>query len=92
MNESWYREIELELTPEKEHTGVLIGEEKDRGNGEKLEVTTPIDGSLVSYVRLGTPDDLDKAVKAANEAFLQWRLIPAPQRGELVRRIANKVR
>lgn len=57
-----------------------------------LESFSPADGSLIARVRLATPDDYEKAVAQAHEAFLKWRLLPAPQRGEIVRQIGEAFR
>ena len=39
-----------------------------------------------------TAADYETVVKAAEEAFKTWRLVPAPKRGEIVRQIGNKLR
>ncbi len=80
------------LTPNTEHPGLLIGSQRLLGGGELLNVKTPIDGTIVTQVRLATTLDLEKAVKLNKNAAQQWALVPAPQRGELVRRIGEKVR
>ena len=49
-----------------------IGGEFIEASGEKLDVYSPIDGSVISQVKLSTKEDLDKAVQAAKEAFLSW--------------------
>jgi malonate-semialdehyde dehydrogenase (acetylating)/methylmalonate-semialdehyde dehydrogenase len=49
------------------------------GNG-KLEVFSPLDGSVISTVPLSTKSDLDKAVEAAKKAFLSWSNTPIKER------------
>ena len=49
------------------------------GNG-KLEVFSPLDGSIISTVPLSTKSDLDKAVEAAKKAFLSWSNTPIKER------------
>ena len=39
-----------------------------------------------------TPDDVDRAVAVAHEAFLTWRTTPAPVRGALVKRLGELLR
>ncbi len=57
-----------------------------------LAVHSPIDGSpLASLVPAGVAD-VERTVAAAREAFLAWRLVPAPRRGELVHRFADLLR
>jgi aldehyde dehydrogenase (NAD+) len=62
------------------------------GTGELLEKHSPIDGSLLGRVRQASADDYEKAVAAAHAAFLEWRDLPAPKRGEVVRCYGNALR
>jgi aldehyde dehydrogenase (NAD+) len=57
-----------------------------------LEVRTPVSGATIAHVRTSTRDDADAAVRAAQAAFLQWRMVPAPKRGELVRLFGEELR
>jgi aldehyde dehydrogenase (NAD+) len=50
---------------------------------------SPIDGKPIGRVTTGDPDT---ACARAAEAFLKWRQVPAPQRGELVRLIGEWLR
>src|ERR1700752_3905705 len=62
------------------------------GNGPLLEKSSPIDGSLLGSVRQPSENDYQAAVQAASRAFEAWRLLPAPKRGEVVRRIGDRLR
>ncbi|HWY38207.1 MAG TPA: aldehyde dehydrogenase family protein [Bacteroidia bacterium] len=62
------------------------------GSGDILESYSPVDGKLIASVKTATEADYDKAMKAAGEAFLYWRAIPAPKRGEIVRQFGDKLR
>jgi len=62
------------------------------GSGPMLEKHSPIDGSLLGRVRQASPADYEKAVTAAQAAFLEWRELPAPRRGEVVRRYGEALR
>jgi len=57
-----------------------IGEELVEGSGEKLEIISPIDGSKISELSLSTADAVDKAVKAAKDAFPSWSNTPIKER------------
>jgi aldehyde dehydrogenase (NAD+) len=93
MANAWWTELGLAaLSADAKQPGVVIGNQSSLGRGDVLPVTTPIDGSVVTQIALATPDETDHAIAAATKAFLQWRSIPAPKRGELVRRIAEQVR
>lgn len=62
------------------------------GSGPTIDVHTPIDGSRLASVREVTEDEYDAIVDKAHQAFLQWRTVPAPKRGEVVRQLGNKLR
>ncbi len=70
--------------------GVFDGEW--RGDGAKIDKISPIDGQRLATVRTASDDDYDKAIARAQEAFLKWRVTPAPVRGETVRRLGNGLR
>ena len=57
-----------------------------------LPASSPITGELLAHVPVASPDDVSAAITAAHEAFLQWRLVPAPRRGELVRLLGEELR
>ncbi|MDX1650942.1 MAG: aldehyde dehydrogenase family protein [Brumimicrobium sp.] len=61
-------------------------------DGDMIESTTPVDGSLIAKVRGASKSDYDKTVMFAHEGFLEWRKVPAPQRGEVVRQLGNALR
>ncbi|MBK9119566.1 MAG: aldehyde dehydrogenase family protein [Phycisphaerales bacterium] len=62
------------------------------GSGPNLEVTSPIDGSVIGAVTQVTEDEYDRIVARAHAAFLKWRVLPAPRRGEIVRQLGNRLR
>jgi aldehyde dehydrogenase (NAD+) len=62
------------------------------GSGEPLDVRSPIDGSPLARVTQVTPEEYDTVAARAHEAFLGWRQIPAPKRGEVVRQLGNALR
>lgn len=60
--------------------------------GQTQELRTPIDGASLGQFMPAPRDVCALAVAQAEKAFLQWRSVPAPRRGELVRRIGEVVR
>ena len=62
------------------------------GRGDTLAVHSPIDGTVLAEFPMAQPADVASVVAAAQSAFLKWRLMPAPERGEFVRRIGNALR
>jgi len=57
-----------------------------------LAARSPIDGSQIGAVQVHTAADVATAVERAHQAFLAWRVVPAPVRGELVRQFAEELR
>jgi aldehyde dehydrogenase (NAD+) len=55
-------------------------------------VTSPVNGERLLSVRRQTGADVETAVERAQEAFRQWRTVPAPVRGALVRRLGELLR
>src|SRR6185436_13661160 len=62
------------------------------GAGEVVEQVSPINGKTIARVRLATAEDYGRAITRAQEAFLKWRTVPAPVRGETIRRLGNALR
>jgi aldehyde dehydrogenase (NAD+) len=79
------------LQPEIDRLLAAFGVERSRLAGD-LVARTPIDGGITAHVAEANPAQATAAIEAAHEAFLRWRLVPAPRRGELVRRLGNALR
>ena len=62
------------------------------GSGSEIAAVSPVDGSLLGSVQKATVEDYENLIERAEHAFLSFRKIPAPQRGELVRQFGNKLR
>ena len=62
------------------------------GSGAVIEKRSPIDGSVLARVTTANHAEVDRAIGAAHRAFAAWRDVPAPKRGELVRRYAELLR
>lgn len=78
--------------PASEHHAIAIGRRTFSGTGEQVTVRSPIDGEVMAKFPGARPGDLKQVVSAASEAFLHWRTVPAPVRGEFVRKIGVKLR
>jgi aldehyde dehydrogenase (NAD+) len=68
------------------------GTEMQAGAGPPLTVRSPIDGGALAEFALAQPDQLAAVTSAARAAFERWRTVPAPRRGELVRRYGQTLR
>jgi aldehyde dehydrogenase (NAD+) len=74
------------------HLLKALGVNEAAHTGGGLAVHSPNTGDLIAQV-VETPAAVAKtAIDKAHEAFLQWRLIPAPKRGELVRLFGEELR
>ncbi len=62
------------------------------GKGPLWPVRSPIDGSQLAAFPLATASQVEVMVERASEAFWRWRTVPAPRRGELVRRLGELLR
>lgn len=71
--------------------GTSTGSNNFSGGGI-IESYSPADGLLIGKVKTTTRDDYEKVMDAATTAFKTWRLMPAPQRGEIVRQFGDKLR
>ena len=62
------------------------------GAGSAVAAISPIDGRTFAKVRCADADEYDRISRTACEAFLKWRMVPAPRRGEIVRNIGTALR
>jgi len=61
-------------------------------SGGSLEVTSPIDGAAIGTVAVDDAAAVDAKIAKAHDAFLAWRKVPAPRRGEFVRLLGEELR
>ncbi|MBC7818808.1 MAG: aldehyde dehydrogenase family protein [Planctomycetaceae bacterium] len=71
---------------------IWIGGEGIKGSGSPLTGRSPIDGSTLTTFPAASVADVSRVLNSATEAFRTWRDVPAPQRGEFVRRVGNRFR
>ena len=71
---------------------VALGNQWNSGTGETISIHSPIDGQPMGEVACATTSDVDAAVERAARAFKEWRVVPAPARGHLVRAIGEELR
>jgi acyl-CoA reductase-like NAD-dependent aldehyde dehydrogenase len=77
------------LTGTKTFQNYIGGEWVDSASGETFESVSPATGDTIGVFPRSTAEDVDRAVEAAKAAFQEWRLVPAPKRGEILYRFAN---
>jgi aldehyde dehydrogenase (NAD+) len=82
-----------DLGIEKENRGASTGLNwVGRREGEKIDVASPVDGKTIASVFAATEADYEQVIQTARQAFLKWRQVPAPRRGEIVRCIGQRLR
>jgi len=85
---------DLPPTPADAAVGTLtrLGVERRRYTQGARQVISPIDGRPIGLVQDASPVGSLAAVEAAHQAFLAWRRVPPPRRGDLVRLLAEELR
>jgi acyl-CoA reductase-like NAD-dependent aldehyde dehydrogenase len=77
------------LTGTKTFQNYIGGEWVDSASGETFESFSPATGDTIGVFPRSNAEDVDRAVESARAAFEEWRLVPAPKRGEILYRFAN---
>lgn len=79
-----------ELGIKENNYGVFNGEWF--GSGDTWTMHNPATGEAIANVTSGTVEDYDACLRRMNDAKTEWALMPAPRRGEVVRKIGNALR
>ena len=74
------------------YADILAIAKLENPNDGNLAVLTPIDGSQIARVQTHSPAGAEKMIALGQSAFEQWRLLPAPRRGELIRLFGEELR
>lgn len=61
-------------------------------SGEWISSYSPVDGKLIGKVSQTDEKEYENIINEAHEAFLTWRMVPAPKRGEFVRQLGEELR
>lgn len=61
-------------------------------SGQTIQICSPINDEPIAKVRLATVDEYEVVVKEAQRAFKEWRMLPAPKRGEIIREVGDALR
>src|SRR5438067_9951924 len=75
-----------------ENAGACLGPDRWRGNGPVIASINPSNETVLARIATATRDDVDAAIASAAHAAITWRNVPAPRRGEVVRRFADLLR
>jgi alpha-ketoglutaric semialdehyde dehydrogenase len=79
----------MATTETKTFKNFIGGEWVDAASAETFESVSPATGEALGVFPRSTAEDVDRAVAAAKTAFEDWRLVPAPKRGEILFRFAR---
>jgi aldehyde dehydrogenase (NAD+) len=85
-------EILEKLHIEPLNSGACYGDWIASPSGGELESLNPATGEPLAKIQMAGSADYECVVSRAQEAFLDWRMVPAPKRGEIVREIAEELR
>ena len=61
-------------------------------DGSLIESINPSTKEVIACVKNTTTEEYEKIISSAQEAFLEWRTIPAPVRGDAIRRVGAALR
>ncbi len=85
-------EILEKLHIEPVNSGACHGDWIATGSGGELQSVNPASGEVLARVQTAGLEDYEAVVARARETFVEWRMIPAPKRGEIVRQIGSELR
>nr|WP_321411866.1 aldehyde dehydrogenase family protein [uncultured Carboxylicivirga sp.] len=86
------KEALKELGIEKINNGICTGTKWMQTNGDVITSYSPADGEEIAGIKQATKEEYDQVIQTAQKAFKDWRMVPAPVRGELVRQIGLELR
>ncbi len=71
---------------------IIAGEQRGASDGGTTEIRNPATGEIVDRVAAATPEDVDRAIDAADSAFRKWAPVPPPKRAEILFRAAHLIK
>lgn len=77
---------------EKHNEGAATGSEWIKASGQVIDSYSPVDNAIIGGISSVNRENYDAVVSKAEEAFAEWRMWPAPKRGEVVRQIGDALR
>ena len=92
MKDLEMKEILAQFGIEAENNGASTGGQWINTTGEKIDSVSPADGSVIASVNFASEADYEAVVLKSKEAFQEWKVWPAPKRGEVVRQLGEKLR
>jgi aldehyde dehydrogenase (NAD+) len=87
-----FADVLKRLGIESHNSGVFAGQWLPHAGRTEIESINPATGQTLARVSTASADGYEQAVLAAQQAFLKWRLVPGPLRGEFIRRLGQALR
>jgi len=81
-----------QLQIEQHNTGVSTGTEWINTHHSIIESCSPVDGKFIGSVAAADQLSYQQIIEQAKKAFMEWRMWPAPKRGEIVRQVGDALR
>jgi aldehyde dehydrogenase (NAD+) len=79
--------------PERARTlAAVLGADLVAASGHDVIARSPVTGEEIAALRAHSPAEVSEAIGRAQRAFLAWRVVPAPRRGEVVRLFGERLR
>lgn len=88
MKKDFLKKLDLK----EKNSGTATGQAVIQTTENYLDSYSPVDGSLIGSVSVTTKREYEQVIEQAQAAFQEWRLMPAPQRGEIVRQYGQALR
>ena len=88
IDTSFLKELNIDST----NRGAAIGGEWLETSGQEITSYSPVDGQAIASVKMAELKDYEAVISTSQEAFKTWRMMPAPQRGEIVRQFGEALR
>ena len=77
---------------QENNSGASTGTEWIKTTGASIASVSPVDAQVIANVTMATEAEYHLVIDKAQAAFVEWRKIPAPKRGEIVRQLAERIR
>ena len=87
IDTSFLRKLKIK----KKNNGTTAGS-KSWGSKHYIDSYSPVDGALIGSVSITSKADYNRVMATSQRAFKQWRTVPAPKRGDIVRQYGDELR
>ncbi len=77
---------------QENNSGASTGTQWIKTTGASIASVSPVDAQVIANVTMATPAEYHQVIDKAQAAFVEWRKVPAPKRGEIVRQLAERIR